>query len=761
MGQDGEHRPVGDREQQAVPESEGHHEEIPESVFHAFVIRGRALLSLERRLRLVTGVALAQLIAGAIIVTTRDLPLPLIGIQAVEGRLVSMAAPTFVLCIIFICISWAYLLSGILHAHPLLRLLGLVAFSVAMFPVTFQSVLRPLFGFTAVLLVAAVWAVGLFTIFLDRRRPPTHEKHLLRRLHYPTFLIVLVLVLLVYLNSLLSSTTGGSTLLFSISISLQLQFLQFFLVPILFLAGTDFAEWGEASAERVTTLAKQRRLLLAVVAVLVAVAVIVDGVRQQREKLPPQLLFSALAVALVLGLGRLAAVHRRRWRAHLPYVALASGAVVYVTLFLIGAVITIVVFPQKSTAEESVTAGGLLLTRYTSDTEPKFSMLRPSLWETVRLPDGLEFDGSKAANPSRFYVLSRDGTGADVAPARLRELYPDAAVEVSPAQPDGDWQRSEAVIRPTRGAEQTAYLWQRSDQQRTWMLAGVTPSSLAPLNRIAFDRMRESWTDHPEAVKPKSSDSTPIVVGSVLAWFVILALTAVLLYNRARRPRPGQMVAGLLFIGTVGALFIVEGLNLLSNALHGPAWLANAHATQPGLQMVVALSIVGVVVWLAVSRRLLRRREPLLELLLVLLLGMEVLNWIFDLYSGTTEIGGRFTLAQAVVILLALTWDIVMTGGAITTVGGRWFPRHSRVLIYFGYVMLVSAAVLYFSSFRAQATGTSVEPQFESDFWIQAGLLALGIPMLFTLFLLKLSGWLASEAPGGTPADVPGLRAPG
>src|SRR5581483_12296101 len=97
-----------------------------------------------------------------------------------------------------------------------------------------------------------------------------------------------------------------------------------------------------------------------------------------------------------------------------------------------------------------------------------------------------------------------------------------------------------------------------------------------------------------------------------------------------------------------------------------------------------------------------------------------------------------FGLLQAALIAAALAWDVVMGGGAIAQGHGRWFPRHSRVLVYFGYDMLVAAAVLFFAALQDQVTGQVADTGFSADFWAQNGLLILGVPMLVCLFLVKL-----------------------
>jgi hypothetical protein len=77
------------------------------------------------------------------------------------------------------------------------------------------------------------------------------------------------------------------------------------------------------------------------------------------------------------------------------------------------------------------------------------------------------------------------------------------------------------------------------------------------------------------------------------------------------------------------------------------------------------------------------------------------------------------------------------------------------VLLFLGYIMLVSTAVLYFTSWQVQATGAPVaEAIFESELWPREGLLGLGVPLLFVSFTLGLTRWLAQRNLRGEGADT-------
>jgi hypothetical protein len=151
----------------------------------------------------------------------------------------------------------------------------------------------------------------------------------------------------------------------------------------------------------------------------------------------------------------------------------------------------------------------------------------------------------------------------------------------------------------------------------------------------------------------------------------------------------------------------------------------------------LALLAVGAVAYLLLRRRL-DAGAPLLRLLLTTMVALQVVASMSDLYGKTPE--AQTAVLQAVLLVLALSWDVVMSGEDVTNGESRWFPRHSRVLLYFGYTLLVTTAVLTFSSQRLQATGEPLESNFETELFARFGLLLLAWPLVLTIFLTRLPG---------------------
>jgi hypothetical protein len=266
--------------------------------------------------------------------------------------------------------------------------------------------------------------------------------------------------------------------------------------------------------------------------------------------------------------------------------------------------------------------------------------------------------------------------------------------------------------------------------------------------------MRESWRPGAAAEAATTAGSAPGFVDKAAAatsviLLVVAFVLAGLLFATRRRLGAGPWRVAAFFFVAAATLVAFGQFDLLTSTLLPIPRTRLPHLSLTSLMASAALGTLLVLAW-AIYKRRMRELQGLFALLLTLIVGLQVVAWIFDLYSQSSQL--RFTIAQAAVLLLALTWEITMSGKAITNQGGAWFPRHSRVLLYFGYIMLTSAAILFFSSVRVQSTGTSVEPLFEGEFWPRSGLILLGAPLLFTVFMLRLVNWIGTRhQPGSRP----------
>jgi hypothetical protein len=160
-------------------------------------------------------------------------------------------------------------------------------------------------------------------------------------------------------------------------------------------------------------------------------------------------------------------------------------------------------------------------------------------------------------------------------------------------------------------------------------------------------------------------------------------------------------------------------------------------------------AVAGIATLLVCAAVLLRRRLRqdawMLGLVLAVDVSIQVLAWVNLLFDHTAKVSerltGGFSIGAAVVLLVALLLELLASGDAITNQHGRWFPRPSRVLLYLGYILMVAAAVLYFASLHSPDTGALRESLFDSEQWVQEGVIFLGPPLVLALFIGGVARW--------------------
>jgi hypothetical protein len=106
-------------------------------------------------------------------------------------------------------------------------------------------------------------------------------------------------------------------------------------------------------------------------------------------------------------------------------------------------------------------------------------------------------------------------------------------------------------------------------------------------------------------------------------------------------------------------------------------------------------------------------------------------------------------IVDAMFLVGSLVWDILTSGGKTTNVEGKWVPRASRLFLFYGFVVVASAIMVFYFPLRMEEGAPedrqvfgAVQTVINPDFWVQLGLIAFGQAMVWTLFVLRMRNWL-------------------
>jgi hypothetical protein len=249
-------------------------------------------------------------------------------------------------------------------------------------------------------------------------------------------------------------------------------------------------------------------------------------------------------------------------------------------------------------------------------------------------------------------------------------------------------------------------------------------------------------------------------------WLIVGAITLVALVALRKR-LSGRLVAAGCFLVIIGLIDALTGLEDIGTVIH-PFGLHSTGTVQDfvsnapylgveGLKAVAAIVTILLVIY-AVANKSLRRLMTPIALLVTLTVSLQILVWIDSLFGKTTDTTGRVALFAAVVLVVALLWELAASGEGVTNLHSKWFPRDARVMLFGGYILLVSSAVLFYSSLHDAKSQTLLESQFDSEEFVRSGIFFLGVPLVITLCLIGIHRWRESQRqelldPGPEPSD--------
>jgi hypothetical protein len=254
------------------------------------------------------------------------------------------------------------------------------------------------------------------------------------------------------------------------------------------------------------------------------------------------------------------------------------------------------------------------------------------------------------------------------------------------------------------------------------------------------------------------------VYGVSATFWIVAAIVAALALVVLRRRLTGPWVAAACLIVIIGAINGLSGLDELGTVIH-PIGIQSSGAAGhlvtnapylgvEGLKSVAAMATIAAVLYALATRAVHRLIVPI-SLLVTLTVSLELLTWVDLLFGKTTDTTGRVALFAAVVLVVALVWELASSGQGLTNLHSSGFPRESRVMLYGGYILLVSSAVLFYSSLHDAESATLLSAQFDAEQWVRQGILFLGVPLVITLFLIGIQRWRSrSKTSDGAASPV-------
>ena len=224
--------------------------------------------------------------------------------------------------------------------------------------------------------------------------------------------------------------------------------------------------------------------------------------------------------------------------------------------------------------------------------------------------------------------------------------------------------------------------------------------------------------------------STPVVLAALTAGLFILARGAL---------GPEQRGRGLLLVIAAVAI-AVAGLPGFLAAAGLPAVFPPRHfGLLNGLLFVAAAGTILGITGLAILRRL-RSAGGLLANALMLLIGLQLVRWLFDLLQVIAQLGTDSDYLLAGLFFLTVLWGFAVSGDKLTgtKANSAKYPRDGRILLTASYTLVSSATLLYLGALHGPARAPAPPSYLVTDPFTPLGLLVLGPALVIVAFVTRL-----------------------
>lgn len=712
-------------------------------------------------LRLATAAGAASVLAAGLFIALRNVPGHEVYLGRSAGAVTSMPVAVFVAVLALLAVGFGYLLTAAAAASPRVAIPAIVLLvaGIGVYTGAFGSLIGGL-DLLSILPGWARWTCrGILALTLVTSVTVNlADRRLVQRRRVPRLIVLLAHCGLIggYLATLdLASPTVGGFNEFGPIVTLLIGQLVFLIFPLLQVAATDYAEWGELTAQRVAAAVPSRwaRAASTVLALTASLGLAWFGYNDLSLKFPlasadrlslaaKNVGLAAAVVLVLLAAGRLLHVRRRAWPQSIGFGGIVAACAV--GSVLVPPVVTAVVggvhrAPDRLVEPDGRFAPGADVIAVRPSGPAAFSILIPRGWQ-VHTTGNTVVASRYAAHDAVERIVAEP-----VPPVTIRAAAREVGLTDFRTASVGGSQVALGSLGPDRGA-----LWLEplpsSVAKGVYAIeeraSAAFPDPYPLLTAIATS-LRPPGT--PAAVVPGAEVQDVSQheadkrrgVGLLAEVIVFVVLLALLL--GVGRHWSGRVTAAIYLLGTLIAFEVVFFLPEIGRLIAGRQadW---PHLGVAGLLLSVGLG-GAVVSGVAAARdrrddTRLRRTDVEVVGLVGATAGLAAMN---ALYTHALDASSAAVWA-AVILLVAVAWDVTMSGESMTNLDSPHLPRPTRVLGFLGYVIVLGGCVLFFTSQHLAGSGATAEPFFEAEAATQSALFRVGFPLLLMMFLLRTFG---------------------
>jgi hypothetical protein len=223
--------------------------------------------------------------------------------------------------------------------------------------------------------------------------------------------------------------------------------------------------------------------------------------------------------------------------------------------------------------------------------------------------------------------------------------------------------------------------------------------------------------------------------------FFLAGLMSVALCVCGRNPQwrglaPTALLGTLIgFTASYFALFSSPGSDIVNLIVMG-AVVAS---------LVAAIAVVVTVGWTRIRTEGIAAMRYPIQTIVTLngsLVAVYALAVVYELMLESSE----RHVVEAFVIAAAVLSEVALSGHSVTNIHSDWFPRNSRLLIFFGFISFTLAYTLSNGALHGEAEQLQAYKLFlNPENAVLSGLLLMGPAALWALFILRTGRWLAGQ----------------